>query len=420
MKVPTQNSVSGPAPAPAPAFFTSGSGQPGQGQVQPGQAQRLKNWLRRGEWGPLPVVIGLLLIWGFFQSQNQNFLSPRNLSNLALQIGVVGTLAVGVVFVLLLGEIDLSLGSVCGVCAGVLGVLVVKEQWPGPLAIGAALGVGALIGLLQGFITVYFGIPSFIVTLAGLLAWEGVQLILLGSAGELLIQDQTVRSLSSEYLTTFQSVIAALLAFGLAAAVLFASRRARQRAGLPVPPQRGLLIQLGLIALGLTAVIGWFDAYFGVPYMLVLLLLISAGCAWLTNRTVLGRYIYAIGGSVEAARRAGIPVGWVKVGVFSITGCLAAVGGVLSASRQFAVSTGTGGGTLLLEAIAAAVIGGTSLFGGRGQIYHALLGALVIGSVANGLDLLGQSASTKNIGTAIILVIAVGIDAFSRRRRQSR
>jgi D-xylose transport system permease protein len=161
------------------------------------------------------------------------------------------------------------------------------------------------------------------------------------------------------------------------------------------------------------------NSYFGVPYILLILGAVVGVLIWFTERTVMGRHIYAIGGNAEAARRSGIPIAQVRIGVFALIGVLAGLGGVLSASRQFAVSIGTGGGTLLLDAIAAAVIGGTSLFGGRGRIYHALIGALVIGSVANGLDLLGEPSSIKNIATGIILVIAVGIDALSRNRRHA-
>lgn len=369
----------------------------------------------RVNWGPLPVVIGLILIWLFFQSQNDKFLTPRNLSNLVLQIGVVTVLATGVVLVLLLGEIDLSLGAVTGATAGFLGVLLVQQHWSGLPAIFAVLGMGILIGILQGSIIVYIGVPAFIVTLAGFLAWGGVQEILVGSSGEMLIQDELLRSLASTYLDTWQSIGVGALVLLVGACLILREQQQRRQEGLETLPLSVLALRLVGLLIVIALAILWFDAYYGIPLILVIAFGVMAVLTWLTRGTIFGRYIYAIGGNAEAARRAGINTGLVKIAVFAITSGLAALGGILSASREFAVSTGTGGGTLLLEAIAAAVIGGTSLFGGRGHIYHAALGALVIGSVENGLDLLGQPSSTKNIATGIILVIAVSVDALSRK-----
>ncbi len=380
---------------------------------------KVLNRARSGEWEPWPVVFGLILTWLLFQSLNGNFLTPRNLSNLVLQSGVVGTLGIGVVLVLLLGEIDLSLGAVCGVCASVLGVLITNLHWPGIPAMLVTLVIGMLIGLLQGAVTVYIGVPSFIVTLGGFLAWAGVQLILLGDAGELVVLDPIVQSFASSYLTVFASIVLGIFIVAIVLVSLLVRRRSRRRAGLePSSLSTSSLRLLGVIV-GTGVAIILFDAYFGIPYMVVLLLVVVALLTWMTNRSVFGRYVFAIGGNADAARRAGIHVKTVRLAVFALASTLAALGGILSVSREFAVSTGTGGGTLLLEAIAAAVIGGTSLFGGRGQIYQALLGALVIGSIENGLYLLGQPASTQNIATGVILVIAVSVDALSRRRQQT-
>jgi D-xylose transport system permease protein len=247
-----------------------------------------------------------------------------------------------------------------------------------------------------------------------------VQLILLGPTGERLVRDPLIRSIASGYLGPAGGYVACALVILGAAAVTGRRRLLRRKNGLPNEPVAASLSKLVLLALVLFAAVAALNAYFGVPYILLLLGALVLVLTWFTERTMTGRHIYAIGGNPEAARRAGIPVAAVKIGIFALIAALAGLGGVISVSRQFAVSIGTGGGTLLLDAIAAAVIGGTSLFGGRGRIYHAILGALVIGSVANGLDLLGSPSSTKNIATGIILVVAVAIDAMSRASRQNR
>jgi D-xylose transport system permease protein len=381
---------------------------------------RIRQRLRQGEFGPVPVLIGLVIIALIFQSLNSNFLTPRNMSNLILQIGVVGMIGVGVVLALLLGEIDLSLGAISGVSAAVLGVLQAGYGWPGWLALVASLFAGALMGLVQGLVVVFLRVPSFIATLAGLLAWQGLQLILLGSTGERLVRDPLIRSIASGYLTPAGGYAiggVVLLATGL---FVWRQRALRHRAHLASEPASIVVSKFVVLALVLVILISALNAYFGVPYILLLLGVVVVALTGFTERTVTGRHIYAIGGNPEAARRAGVPVAAIKVGVFSLIAALAGLAGAISVSRQFAVSIGTGGGTLLLDAIAAAVIGGTSLFGGRGRIYHAILGALVIGSVANGLDLLGSPSSTKDIATGVILVVAVALDAFSRTSRANR
>jgi D-xylose transport system permease protein len=387
---------------------------------EPGLLSRAALRLRHGELGPIPVLVGLVIIAIVFQSLTPNFLTPRNISNLILQIGVVGTLGAAVVLALLFGEIDLSLGAVAGVAAAVLGVLLTAYGWPGWLAILAAIIVGALLGLLQGLLIVLLRVPSFIATLAGLLAWQGLQLILLGPTGERLIRDPLVRGIASGYLPGWAGYLIGLAVVAGYAWFTWNNRRSRQRAGLPDEPAGPALTRFVAVATIVMLAVFGLNTYFGVPYILLLLAAVVLVLTWFTERTMTGRHIYAIGGNAEAARRAGIPVNAIKIGVFALISALAGLGGVISASRQFAVSIGTGGGTLLLDAIAAAVIGGTSLFGGRGRVYHAILGAVVIGSVANGLDLLGSPSSTKNIATGIILVLAVAIDAMTRANRQNR
>jgi D-xylose transport system permease protein len=378
---------------------------------------RVLSTLRTAELGPLPVLIGLAVIWAFFQAQSPYFLTARNLSNLILQMGVTGILAIGVVLVMIAGEIDLSIGSVAGVCAGVLGVLLTFQHWPTAIALAVVLGLGLAAGLIQGLVTVYVGVPSFLVTLGGFLTWAGVQLAVIGHEGEIPISSPFVLGIANNYVPAAAGWVMAVVAVVVAAGIELWRRRAWITAGLAPPSWSRTGLKLGLIAVGLFALVGYLNAYFGIPYLLVILLGLTVVFGWVTRRSVVGRHLYAIGGNAEAARRAGVPVSAIRIAVLSISGLFAATAGIVSASRLFSVSVGTGGGTLLLEAIAAAVIGGTSLFGGRGRVYHAVLGALVIVSIENGLDLLGQPAATKDIATGIILVLAISLDAISRRRR---
>jgi D-xylose transport system permease protein len=373
--------------------------------------------VRDGELGPIPVFVALLLIGLFFQLQNDNFLSARNLSNLVLQIGVLAPLAFGVVLVLLVGEIDLSIAAVSGFCAGMLAILLADHGWNPYVAMLAVILLGCGIGAVQGMVVVSFGIPSFVVTLGGLLVWQGALLALLSDQGEKLVQSTAVTRIASSYLTHAYAWAAVIVGLAAYAAWLAASREFRRRAGLPAPAIAAGLVRLGLATCVSCGIVLLLDGYFGVPWVLVILLFLMWLLTIVAQRTAFGRHMYAVGGDREAARRAGINVAAVKVTVFALAGALAGVAGILAASRAFSVSNATGGGNLLLDAIAAAVIGGTSLFGGRGRVYQGLLGALVIGSVENGFDLLGRSTATKTIATGIILVVAVGVDALSRRRR---
>ena len=376
----------------------------------------LRQRVASGDLGVLPVVLGLALIWTFFELQDTHFLTARNLSNLVLQISVSGTIAIGVVLVLLLGEIDLSVGSVAGATAAVLGVLLVNDDWPWWAAIAATLVVGALIGALQGAWFAFFRVPSFVVTLAGLLGWLGVQLHVLGDAGTLNVFDAHITDIASTFLPPLWSwVLAAVLVVGLAGSRLVEQSQ-RQRAGMVTRSRPVLLFEVAIIAVVLTGAAAVLNYAYGVPTVGVLLMGLVIFFDWLTRRTKFGRHVYAVGGNAEATRRAGIGVARIRVVVFALSGTLAAIGGLFSTARLQASSTQTGGGTLLLEAIAAAVIGGTSLFGGRGSVWSALLGALVIGSVSNGLDLVGQPADVKYMVEGAILLLAVTIDAYSRRR----
>lgn len=372
--------------------------------------------LLAGDLGALPVVVGLVGVWIFFQTQNSNFLTSRNISNLTLQMAVTAILAMATVVVMVAGEIDLSLGSVTGVTSALLGVLLTNDHWSTTAALAATFGLGLGIGLLQGLITVLVGVPSFLVTLGGFLAWAGVQLAVIGPAGNLQVTNSTIAAIGNNYLKHSSAWILATVVVIAAAGVEALRIRERRRFGME-PRALVSVLRVALLAGALAAVVAFLNGNFGVPYVLVLFLAVGAVLGWIMRRTFFGRYVYAVGGGAEASRRAGIPVGAIRVAVLSLSGLLAGLAGVVSTSTLYATSANVGGSILLLEAIAAAVIGGTSLFGGRGRVYMALLGTLVIASVQNGLGLLGKSASTEDIATGAILVLAVSLDAFNRRRR---
>lgn len=403
-----------------PDAGSSASRQPtGLGGLGPSVVRLVRDLRLRiasGDFGALPVVIGLIFIWTYFQLQNAHFLTPRNLSNLVLQISVSGTIAIGTVLVLLLGEIDLSVGSVAGASAAVLGVLLVDWGWPWWTCIIVMLAVGSAIGAFQGAWFTVLRVPSFVVTLAGLLGWLGLQLQVLGNTGTLNVFDKHITAIASTFLpAAWGWAFAAIMVIAYASGRLVSDARKR-RAEVATPPLALLAVQcvaIAIIAFGTTAVLNRAN---GLPTAGILMLCLVIFFDWLTRRTKFGRHIYAVGGQVEAARRAGISIARIRIYVFTLAGALAAVGGLIATARLQAASTQTGGGTLLLEVIAAAVIGGTSLFGGRGNVWAALLGALVIGSVSNGLDLVGQPADVKYMVEGGILLLAVTVDAFSRRR----
>jgi D-xylose transport system permease protein len=387
---------------------------------RPGLAGTLEAFKRRvlqGEIGALPVVIGLVLIAAIFQSLNPNFLTPRNLTNLVLQIAAMGTMSVGIVLVLLLGEIDLSIGAVSGLCAAVMAVLNVKSGVPGGLAVAIGVLAGGGIGLLQGLWIARFRVPSFVVTLAGLLGWQGVLLYVLGDTGTVNLTDPAITSLAGVFFEAIVGWALGLLCVGVFLASLYLARRRRVVAGLPVGTRGALAGRIVVVAGGILAAIAVLNADRGVPLAVIVLLGFVVVFDYLTTRTRFGRHVFAVGGNADAARRAGIRVDAVRVAVFTLASTLAACGGILAASRLLAVNQSSGSGDVLLNAIAAAVIGGTSLFGGRGTVWSALLGALVIGSISNGMDLLALASSVKFMITGAVLLAAVTIDAVSRRGR---
>ncbi len=375
--------------------------------------------LAQGELGSLPVIVGLAVIWFIFYLANERFLSAVNLTNLMLQIAAMGTIAVGLVLVLLLGEIDLSAGAVSGLAAAVMAILSVKQQWPPVPALLAGLGTGAAVGLFQGRWLTRLRVPSFVVTLAGLLGWQGALLYVLGETGTVNLEDDVLLSLAGTFFEPGIAWTVTVLAIGLLVAVVLLGRRRRAAAGLPLEPWRGTLVGLGVPSAVLVAVMRVFTQDRGLPLAVVLFVGLVLALELLLRHTRFGRHVFAVGGNAEAARRAGIPVQGIRVAVFTLASTLAAAGGILAASRLMAVNQSSGSGDILLNAIAAAVIGGTSLFGGRGSAWSALLGALVIGSISNGMDLLALSSSVKFMVTGGVLLVAASIDALSRRGRQA-
>ncbi len=372
-----------------------------------------------GDLGSLPVVIGLIIIWTIFQSMNSNFLTALNLTNLMLQVAAVGMIAVGVFMVLLLGETDLSVGSVSGLSASVMAVLSVSHGVDPVLSIVLALLVGAGCGLVHGFFFTKFGVPAFIVTLAGLIGWQGVQLRVLGTTGTINLPDNAITDLTTKFMPAGVG-----WAIGIATIVIYVAAQlweTKQRVAANLRPRPTIEIIMRSVVVGaaIVAAVAILNHDRGVPLAVLIFVGFVVFFDLLTRRTKYGRHLYAVGGNAEAARRAGINVSAIRVSAFVIAGVMAAAGGIMAASRLFAVNQSSGGSDTLLNAIAAAVIGGTSLFGGRGRAYSALLGMLVIGSISNGLDLLGKSSSTKFMITGAVLLVAVTIDAVGRRGRQS-
>jgi D-xylose transport system permease protein len=381
--------------------------------------------IRAGESGILPVVGGLILISILFQSLDSKFLTAGNLVNLLVQAAVFSLLAMGEVFVLLLGEIDLSIGYVAGLGAVIMADLAGPHHgWPWWAAIGAALLATAAIGLLQGLIITLLGLPAFVVTLAGLLFWQGVLLKILGNGGTIPINNDVINNIASANLSPLAGWIVMLVLVGLFALMVWRRESKRRRMALVTPPVAVTLLKIGGALAGGVALLllcnhdrGIFAPIQGVPW--VVLLVVGVLVVWtiLLGRTALGRYFYAIGGNAEAARRAGVNLVRIRATAFLLCSLTAGIAGVVYASRLRSISTSIDGGTLVLYAVAAAVIGGTSLFGGRGKALHGVLGGIVIAAIDNGMGLLGFTAASKYMVTALVLLAAVTIDALSHRGR---
>ena len=377
--------------------------------------------LRGGDLGSLPIIVGIIAIAIYFQARNDQFLSAGNFVNLIAQMSPYAVIGMGIVFVLLLGEIDLSIGYVSGVGGVICALLMLPDgsQHSAGFAIVVALLAGLGIGLLQGFLFAKIGIPSFVVTLAGLLGWNGVVLLLIGDRGTVAIQNTFVNGIANDNLSHGWAWIAVEGAVGLYALIQFLAVRSRAKAGLPNLPTSLILLRIAGLAIIGGFVVDVANSSRGLPYVGLLLIALVLIGTFVTDRTRFGRHVYAVGGNVEAARRAGIRVDRIRIAVFGISGMMAALGGIILASRLSSVDTNAGGGSILLYSIAAPVIGGTSLFGGRGTIRSALLGAVVIAGIENGLGLLNVTAGTKFVVTGLVLLAAVAVDSISRKGRVS-
>jgi D-xylose transport system permease protein len=381
--------------------------------------------VKAGELGTLPIIIGLVLIGLTFGILEENFLTERNFTNLLLQMAAYAAIAIGVVFVLLIGEIDLSVAYVSAVGAVVMTLLLRPDDpgWPWWASIAVALLVTTTIGLLHGLVITKAGVPSFVVTLAGFLIWSGVVLILTtqySTAGTIRIQDDTVVGIANDFLPELWGWILAVVVVVAFAALQLRTAISRRTRGLAGKPMLLIVLQTVGLAVVTFMAVWYLNEDRGVPQVILILGILLLFWSFVASRTRFGRHVYAVGGSAEAARRAGIAVDRVRIQVFMISGFMAGVGGIMLASRLRSVATNTGGGNLLLLVIAAAVVGGVSLFGGTGRVIAALLGALVIASIQNGMDLMGLASGTKFVITGLVLLGAVLVDAFAKRRRAAR
>ncbi|UNZ15777.1 sugar ABC transporter permease [Streptomyces sp. 891-h] len=388
------------------------------GHRHKGLLEVMRRRLRAGELGSASVIVALVVIWAVFESLDTSFLSPRNLSNLSVDIVGTGLIAVGVVFVLLVGEIDLSVASVSALAAALFAAGNVHYGIPEVPAVLLALAAAAAVGAVQGFLVARVGVPSFVVTLAGLLGWNGLTLYIFGGQGSIILDDEGLVVTLTHYYFHDVAVAYGLAALGTAAYFLLSYRTARRRraiGALPVQGSREIVLRtLALAAVSFAA--AWtLNQFLGLPLALLIFLAFLVCLDLLLRRTTYGRRIFALGGSVEPARRAGIAVVSVRVSVFMISSTMAAIGGLFLASRITSASETASSGNLLMQAIAAAVIGGTSLFGGRGRTWSALLGILVIQSIASGMALLGIPVAVQLMITGVVLLAAVIIDTLARR-----
>ncbi|GAA2489606.1 sugar ABC transporter permease [Winogradskya humida] len=397
--------------------------------VKPTVASHLHDYwgrVRGGDIGSLPAVLGLIVLCLVFGIARPTFFSATNFANLFPQGAAVIFIAMGLVFVLLLGEIDLSAGFASGVCGAVMALLMADHGWSWYTAIPAALITGLVIGFVLGFLVAKLGIPSFVVTLAGFLAFQGILLVLLSGGKIVSIRETFVLSLANKNVPAVWSWILAIIAVAAYAGVQFLKVRNRAVRGLVTDPMGIVLARIaGLAVLLLVAVAVLTKersinplviSVKGVPIVAPIIAVVLVVWTFVLGRTAYGRHIYAVGGNTEGARRAGIPVDRIRISVFVIGSFMAAIGGIIAASRANSVDPNSGGSNVLLYAVGAAVIGGTSLFGGKGRVFDAVIGGAVIAVIDNGMGLMGFSSGTKFIFTGLILLLAASVDALSRRR----
>jgi D-xylose transport system permease protein len=383
--------------------------------------------VRAGDMGSLPAVLGLIVLCIGFGIARPVFFSAVNFANLFTQGAAVVAIAMGLVFVLLLGEIDLSAGYTSGVCAAVLAVLLTEKHWPWYLAIVAAVVTGAVIGTFIGLLVAKIGIPSFVVTLAGFLAFQGLVLLLIKGGTNISVSDPIIKDINADgKLPPLLGWVLFIIAVAGYAAVQLIRQRRRTARGLAAEPLSIIAIRIGALA-----VIGGIAVYVlnlersrnpavvslrGVPVVVLIIGLLLLLWTFVLSRTAYGRHVYAVGGNNEASRRAGINVDRIRISVFVICSSMAAVGGIMAASRANSVDPNTGGSNVLLYAVGAAVIGGTSLFGGKGRVIDAVIGGALMAVIDNGMGLMGYSAGVKFVFTGFVLLVAAGVDALSRRR----
>jgi D-xylose transport system permease protein len=381
--------------------------------------ERIRSNISGGNLGSWPVAIGLVLIVLFFSFKAENFLTAPNFTNIITQMAGVTMLAYGVVFVLLIGEIDLSISYVAGVGGVVVAQMTIvgsSQEVPGWLAIIVAIGACAAIGLFQGSIVALVGVPAFVVTLAGYQIWQGVIQKSIPQ-GVIVIQNNTVNDVANFFFSKRAGWIMAFVVAGIYLASVLGGVLQRRRHGIPVRDPWLLAFRTGAVVLTTFVVVWICNKDRGVPFVLLMIVGFLIFWTYIAKRTTFGRHVYAVGGNAEAARRAGINVARVRIIVFMISSGMAGVGGIVLAARLNSVDLNAGGGTLLIDAIAAAVIGGCSLFGGRGEVRDALFGSLVIATIANGLNTLNLTQGVIYIITGCILLFAVTLDTILRRRQ---
>src|SRR6266704_5119869 len=413
-----KNDTPEPSESSEVAAFGGPEAQASAVEVPSYMPRRTVGQLLRGDLGFVPVLFTLIVVVIYFTIvTNGVFLHPENLSNLVGQIVTFGILGLGVTMVLLLGEIDLSIASVSVFCAVVMAVLSERNGVPAVVAILAGLLVGAIVGFINGFFVAIVRVPSFIVTLAASIFYSGLLLTLLNGQSTLIISSSLILNIAGGFLPTYLGIALPLIAVVLYAFSLIMSYVRRKRAGLRTMSLLQVVVQIVVVALLVGGAVAIFVSYNGVPYEVAILFALIVLFWLIMTRTSFGRHVYAVGGGAEAARRAGINIVGIRVACFTLCSTLAAVGGIVFASYGTAVASAIDP-TLLLNAIAAAVIGGVSLVGGRGTVWAVVLGALIIGSVVNGLALLGQTANVSEMVEGIVLLIAVTVDALIRRAQQ--